>query len=125
MSADKSKHSQSYEYSVFEYREFIRELEDKLDNSEQVIGKLQEQVKGLTKLNEVDRTELINRFVKLQAIAITGIEAAALIINAICEANTSHWQKKENLRNALGVLAILQKRIAKADPTPLPFDDDF
>ena len=102
-----------------------KELEDKLDNAEKVIDKLQSQVKGLTKLNETDRTELSNRFAKLQAIAITGIEAAALIINVICEANTSHRQKKENLRNALGVLAILQKRITKADPSPLPFDDDF
>lgn len=43
----------------------------------------------------------------------------------ITNSDTAHWQKKENIRNAIGVLQTLQARIAKADPSPLPFDDDF
>jgi hypothetical protein len=119
------KHSPQFEYSVFEYRQIIKGLENKLGNAEQTISKLQESIKTQEKLAANSEANLFLRFARLQKIAITGLEAVALILTAICEADTSHWQKKENLRNAIGVLATLQKRIAKADPSPLPFDDDF
>jgi len=86
---------------------------------------LEQEIAHLKRINEQDKKEAKERFKKLKTISITGIEAAKLILNVITTTNTQHWQKKENIRNAIGVLETLQARITKADPTPLPFDDDF
>ncbi|WP_055075285.1 hypothetical protein [Pseudanabaena sp. 'Roaring Creek'] len=83
------------------------------------------EISRLMRINEQDKKEHEERFTKLKTIAIQGIEASKLILTVITKSETAHWQKKENIRNAIGVLEILQTRIAKADPIPLPFDDDF
>ena len=102
-----------------------KELEDKLANSDQVIFRLQDKIKNLEGIINSNEAEQKSRFEKLQTIAINGIEAASLILTVITQADTAHWQKKENLRNAIAVLQSVQKRIANADPFPCPFDDDF
>jgi hypothetical protein len=102
-----------------------KELEDKLANSDQVIFRLQDKIKNLEGIINSNEASQKSRFEKLQTIAINGIEAASLILTVITQADTAHWQKKENLRNAIAVLQSVQKRIAKADPFPCPFDDDF
>ena len=86
---------------------------------------LQDKIKNMEGIINSNEAEQKSRFEKLQTIAINGMDAVILILTVITQANTAHWQKKENLRNAIAVLQSVQKRIAKADPSPCPFDDDF
>ncbi|MBD2150043.1 hypothetical protein H6F44_07890 [Pseudanabaena sp. FACHB-1277] len=117
--------SEAIEYSTHEYRAKILDLVAKLNDAERERDQSQDKIKNLEGIINSNEAEQKSRFEKLQTIAINGIEAASLILTVITQADTAHWQKKENLRNAIAVLQSVQKRIAKADPFPCPFDDDF
>lgn len=106
----------------------LQELEFKQSSRISLITEsahLQDKIKNLEGIINSNEAEQKSRFKKIQTIAINGMDAVILILTIIAQANTAHWQKKENLRNAIAVLQSVQKRIAKADPSPLPFDDDF
>lgn len=117
--------SEAIEYSTHEYRVQIVDFEAKLSHAERERDQLQDKIKNLEGIINRNEASQKSRFEKLQTIAINGMDAVILILTVITQANTAHWQKKENLRNAIAVLQSVQKRIAKADPFPCPFDDDF
>ncbi len=102
--------------------ESLEEMQEKIKSYQAIASGLLNENMRLVCTNAKKNNRHEANFKKLQVTAASGIEASNLILNQIVNSHTAHWQKKENIRLAIGVLSTLQSQIMKP---ACSYDDDF
>ena len=102
--------------------EKLDEVTNRLDNANQVIDRLQTENLRLVKEKEAMRQQCLFEVAEFQAKTHQSIDACRLILTEIADSDTSHWQKKENIRLAIGILKKF--KIESNGFVPFSWEDD-
>lgn len=87
-----------------------------LQDSKKTIGELSNQLQAM-------RTQYREEIAEFQSKTRRGIDACVLILTEICNSQSSHWQKKENIRLACEVLKKF--KIEGNGFLPFAWEDDY
>lgn len=82
----------------------LDEVGDRFINANQTITRLQEENLRLAKEKEAMRQQCLREISEFQTKTHQSIDACKLILTEIADSDTAHWQKKENIRMAIGIL---------------------